>query len=460
MPHYLTDAAENPTPIWPVTEASLEDWLAGRDADCRAWLAANGFRAAAGTFVVVPGEGGIAGVALGLGGGGDMWAWGDLAQRLPGGTYAIEGTLSGADATGAALAWALGTYRFDRYKAVEENFATLVMPEAADAALVERTARATTLVRDLVNTPAGDMAPPQLAEAAEVLAERHGAQCTVLAGDDLLMEGYPAIHAVGRASINWPRLIDIVWGDPDHPKVTLVGKGVCFDTGGLDLKPAAAMLKMKKDMGGAATVLGVAAMIMDAGLPVRLRVLIPAVENAVSRDSYRPGDILQTRKRLTVEVGNTDAEGRIVLCDALTEADHESPELLIDCATLTGAARVALGPDLPALFTDDDDLARDLQAQGAALSDPLWRMPLFAPYRKRLESKVADLNNVSDGPFAGAITAALYLQHFVEQARSWAHIDLYAWNDAARPGRPAGGEAMAMRALYGLIATRYPAGSD
>ncbi|HZD25433.1 MAG TPA: leucyl aminopeptidase family protein, partial [Alphaproteobacteria bacterium] len=283
----------------------------------------------------------------------------------------------------------------------------------------------------------------------------HGAAHEVIVGEDLLERNYPAIHAVGRAAARAPRLIDLTWGEPDAPKLTLVGKGVCFDTGGLDLKPSAGMLKMKKDMGGAATLLGLASMVMDAGLPLRLRLLIPAVENSVSGAAYRPGDILRTRRGLSVEVGNTDAEGRIVLCDALAEADGEEPALLIDCATLTGAARVALGPDLPALFTDDEALAADLLERGTALSDPLWRLPLHAPYAEKLKSKVADLNNVSDGPFAGAVTAALYLRAFVERTAAWAHIDTYAWNDQARPGRPAGGEPLAMRALFGLIAQRF-----
>ena len=320
---------------------------------------------------------------------------------------------------------------------------------------MERAARATYLVRDLVNTPANDLGPAELAEAAAAVARGAGVRANIIVGDDLLAKNYPLVHAVGRASARPPRLVDFAWGTPDAPKVTLVGKGVCFDTGGLDLKPSSNMLLMKKDMGGAAVVLGLAQMIMDAGLKVRLRVLIPAVENSVSGNAYRPGDVLATRKGKTVELGNTDAEGRLILADALTEADGEEPSLLVDCATLTGAARVALGPDLPALFTPSDDLARDLLRHGDAQSDPLWRMPLHAPYRDYLDSKIADFNNAADTSFAGSITAALFLKEFVSRTQAWAHIDLYAWNAKTRPGRPAGGEAMAMRALYALVAERY-----
>jgi leucyl aminopeptidase len=302
------------------------------------------------------------------------------------------------------------------------------------------------------------MLPDSLERAARAVASTFGAEVRVIAGDELLSANYPMIHAVGRASTTAPRLIDFTWGQPSAPKVTLVGKGVCFDSGGLDLKPSSAMLLMKKDMGGAAVVLGLAQMIMAAKLPMRLRVLIPAVENAVSGNAFRPGDVLKTRKGISVEIGNTDAEGRLVLGDALTEAVSEEPALLIDCATLTGAARTALGPDLPAMFTDDETLARDLLAASENVHDPLWRLPLWRAYRKMIDSKIADINNAGDSPFAGAITAALFLKEFTkpkEGTRPWVHLDLYAWNPSERPGRPAGGEGMAIRALYDMISKRF-----
>jgi leucyl aminopeptidase len=354
-----------------------------------------------------------------------------------------------------ALGWALGCYAFTRYKARKRSFADLVWPAGADRGLVERLARGIGRARDLINTPTEHLGPTELAGAVEDLAARHDARCRIIAGEALLRENYPMIHAVGRASASPPALADLTWGDDAAPKVTLVGKGVCFDSGGLDLKPSGGMRLMKKDMGGAATLMGLASAVMDARLPVRLRLLVPAVENAVSGNAFRPLDVIRTRKGTTVEIGNTDAEGRLILCDALTEADAEKPTLLIDMATLTGAARTALGPELPALFSQDEALAADLLRAGEAVQDPLWRLPLWPPYRKMLKSSVADINNVSDSPFAGAITAALYLQEFVAKETSWAHIDTYAWNLSSRPGRPEGGEALALRALYRLIDSRF-----
>jgi leucyl aminopeptidase len=316
------------------------------------------------------------------------------------------------------------------------------------------------IARDLVNTPANDLGPEELSSAAISLFGAYGGTGRVVEGDALLAEGFPMVHAVGRASSRAPRLIDATWGDETAPKVTLVGKGVIFDTGGLDIKPASAMTLMKKDMGGAANVLALAAMIMDAELPVRLRVIIPAVENAISGNAFRPGDVLSSRKGLTVEIGNTDAEGRLVLADALALADEEAPEILLDMATLTGAARVALGPDLPPFYTDDEDFAADLAAQAEKVSDPLWRLPLWRPYETYLESRVADINhiNTSGAGFAGSVTAALFLSRFVEKARTWAHFDIYAWNPSDRPGKPAGGEAQAARALFALLKARYAHG--
>jgi len=358
-------------------------------------------------------------------------------------------------ATRAALGWALDTYVFDRYREKVRPSAELVWPARADRAAVLRRAGGVGLVRDLVNTPSADMGPAELAAAARKLAREFKARCGITVGGDLLKKGYPMIHAVGRASDRAPRLIDLTWGRPRDPKVTLVGKGVCFDSGGLDLKGAQGMKQMKKDMGGAAQVLGLARMIMMAGLPVRLRVLIPAVENSVSGNAFRPLDVLKSRKGLTVEIGNTDAEGRLVLADALAEAVSEAPDLVLDFATLTGAARVALGPGLPAMFCNDDALAGELETAGRRDADPVWRMPLFEPYRRTLESKVADLNNIGDMPQGGAITAALFLEAFVASDIPWAHFDVYAWNAARRPGRPEGGEAMAIHAAFEVIENRF-----
>ncbi len=445
-------------PVWTLRPDGVERWAAQQPPAFGQWAKAAGFKGEAGRILLLPGlDGALGGALLGLGKD-EFETWPHAALTgLPPGRYVLADRLDARAATRAALGFALGGYAFTRYReatpAPEPRL--LVAPELADLDQVRRALAAITLARDLINTPAADMGPAELAQAALEVAAAHGANASVIVGDDLLEQGYPMVHAVGRASVREPRLIDLVWGDPEAPKVTLVGKGVCFDSGGLDLKPSSAMLLMKKDMGGAATALALAQMIMDADLPVRLRVLIPAVENAVSGAAFRPGDVLTSRKGLTVEIGNTDAEGRLVLADALAEADEESPDLLLDFATLTGAARVALGPDLPALFTPDDALADALALHGSAEADPVWRMPLWAPYGKLLESKVADLNNVSDGPFAGAVTAALFLQRFVTDTRAWAHFDLYAWNGRAAPGRPVGGEAMTIRALYALIAERY-----
>jgi leucyl aminopeptidase len=384
-----------------------------------------------------------------------MWAVAGLPDALPEGSYRIATVPDGGDPTHLALGWALATYAFTRYRAKKATASALVWPERADRARVERLAAAVFLARDLANTPAGDLGPAELATEAVRVAKAAGARHRVIVGDELLAENYPTIHAVGRAAAQMPRLVDIRWGEATAPKVTLVGKGVCFDTGGLDLKTASGMRLMKKDMAGAAIVLGLAQAIMDSGLPVRLRVLLPLVENAVSGNAVHPMDIIRTRKGLTVEIGNTDAEGRLILCDALAEAATEKPDLLVDMATLTGAARVALGPELAALFCNDDELAEDLLAAARAEDDPMWRMPLWRPYRKMIDSKIADLNNVSESPHAGAVTAALYLQEFVEPSTPWAHLDVMAWNPQSRPGRPEGAEATALRALYAHITHRF-----
>ena len=460
MAFSLIDKTEGAVPIAALTKTEFPAWLENAPERERNWLTSIGFSAEAGKHALVPGESGrLARVLVGLGDGADaegrMWALAGLPTALPEASYRLDAVPRDADPTNLALGWALATYVFARYSAKTRPAAALVWPEDADRGRVERLAAAVFLARDLANTPAGDLGPEELAGEAMRVAKAAGARHRVIVGDDLLAENYPTIHAVGRASARAPRLVDIVWGDPAAPKVTLVGKGVCFDSGGLDLKTASGMRLMKKDMAGAAIVLGLAQAIMDAQLPVRLRMLLPCVENAVSGNAMRPLDIVRTRKGLTVEIGNTDAEGRLILCDALAEASTDKPELLVDMATLTGAARVALGPELAALFCNDETLARDLLDAAAAEEDPMWRMPLWRPYRKMIDSKIADINNVSESPHAGAVTAALYLQEFVEPGIPWAHLDVMAWNPQSRPGRPEGGEATALRALYAHITQRF-----
>jgi leucyl aminopeptidase len=452
---FLIEDDTRATALIPVFPDALESTIPKRPS-VAVWVRAAAYTGKPGTVLLLPGDEGqpLGGALVGVEGNGDIWSWGAAAQVLPAGNYRIDGELSTEGASRAALGWALGSYVFSRYKANDRPARNLVWPKGVDREYVSAAASATALVRDLINTPAADMGPADLAAAARSLAEDFGAAFSVTVGDDLIKRNYPAIHAVGRAAAVAPRLIDMTWGDPGRPKVTLVGKGVCFDTGGLDLKPSRGMALMKKDMGGAAAVLGLARMIMATGLPVRLRVLIPAVENSVSGNAMRPRDILQTRKGMTVEVGNTDAEGRLVLADALTEAVSEKPDLLLDYATLTGAARSAVGTEIAAMFSADDELAEDLYRHGVREDDPVWRMPLWKPYRRLIDSKVADINNAGDSPYAGAITAALFLSEFVDPAIAWAHFDIMAWNPSARPGRPEGGEAMAMRAAYATIRER------
>ncbi|MSO96710.1 MAG: leucyl aminopeptidase family protein [Rhodospirillaceae bacterium] len=466
----LTEGTADALPLHAVAAAKLSEFLATLPAPDQLWLTANNFKGEAGSTIVIPnGAGGIRAAVVGLGKGDDPWVLGGMAKALPPATYTLTNVIGCADklaagfSSWAAQAWALGAYTFKRYKKTnggEEKprpLAKLVWPAGCDRGAVERNVAAAVLTRDLINTPAADMMPADLAEAIKTVGQDCSAQVTEIVGDELLKHNYPMIHAVGRASTAAPRLIDLRWGREGDPKITLVGKGVCFDTGGLDLKSASSMALMKKDMGGAATLLGLAQAIMNAKLPVRLRLLVPAVENAVAGNAFRPSDVLATRKGTSVEIGNTDAEGRLILADALTEASSEKPELLIDCATLTGAARTALGPDLPAMFTDDDQLAAELTTASAKAFDPVWRLPLWTPYRSMLDSKIADINNTGDSAFAGAITAALFLKEFVGESTPWIHLDLYAWNKSSRPGRPEGGEAYAQRALFELIATRFNA---
>lgn len=440
--------------------AGLRKWTKDQSKTTQNWMKATHFKAKAGSYLVIPDrDGHTAKVLVVLSEESTPWDWAELPSTLPKARYRIVTELNDTEASNAALGWALGTYRFDRYKEKSTKFSDLVWPENADQTRVSALASAIALGRDLITTPAGDMGPEELAETGVAMAKEFGGKAKVIKGKKLLDDGYPAIHAVGRASSREPRLLDFTWGKADAPKVTLVGKGVCFDTGGLDLKPPSGMKLMKKDMGGAATVLALAKAIMMMALPVRLRVLIPCVENSVSGDAFRPLDVLQTRKGLTVEVGNTDAEGRLVLCDALAEACAESPDLVIDIATLTGAARVALGTELPALFTNDDAVAAAILEAGMTTGDPLWRMPLHDAYRKQLDSAVADLNNISSEPYGGAITAALFLREFVTPETPWVHIDTMAYNLRSRPGRPSGGETFALRALLQMLESRFAAAS-
>ena len=440
----------------PMSIVAAKDWDGFRrrlSNDARGWSDANGFKAQPGRVLLLPGEkGALKQVLVGQQAEGDSFGLSRLCRSLPDGVYRFDGDIENAELV--ALGWCLEAYGFEAYGKPQQGVARLVCPKNVDHAAVLRAARASWLVRDLVNTPASDMGPAELEAAARRVARAHKARFSVTSGK-ALERGFPMIHAVGRASPRAPRLIDFTWGAPRAPKVTLVGKGVCFDTGGLDIKPASGMALMKKDMGGAANVLGLAQMIMDARLKVRLRVLIPAVENSIAGDAFRPGDVLRSRKGISVEIGNTDAEGRLVLGDALALADEEEPDLLIDMATLTGAARVALGPDLPPFFTDDDALADAIARAGMAENDPVWRLPLWRPYRRLFESAVADMNNAGDSGFAGSITAALFLRRFVEKAKAHVHFDVFAWTPAPLPGRPKGGEAQAIRALFNVIRSRY-----
>jgi leucyl aminopeptidase len=449
-------------PLHAVGPKDLERFLAARPVSEGRWLKAVGFAAKDGELVLVPGaRETIASAVLGLGAGRDPHALALFAERLPAGYYALGDVPESFGGARAAYAWAIGTYVFDHYWAsmrkggARKESPRLVLPGAVDGETVSRLAQGVFLARDLINLPANDMGPAELESAARALAEKFRAPVSVITGDALLKENYPLVHAVGRASDRAPRLIDFAWGDETHPRITLVGKGVCFDTGGLDLKNASGMATMKKDMGGAACVLGLAQMIMSAGLKLRLRVLIPAVENAVSASSFRPGDVLPSRKGLTVEIGNTDAEGRLILADALAEADREVPELLICMATLTGAARSATGMEIPPFFTDDEDLAADLARLGTSEHDPVWRLPLWRSYEAVVDGNVGDLNNAPDYGLAGAITAALFLNRFVASARQFAHFDIPAWTDRPKPGRRRGAEANAIRALYALLEERY-----
>ena len=460
----LADAGQAAHNVQALTAATFPEWLGVQSRAVQSAVAAASFTAQPGELAIVAATSadGAAGsddagwsavIGVGPAGFDEPWALAVAATKLPGGTYRLVDAAPGL----AAHGWLMAQHHFDRYRSKPPEYLprVLLTTDATAAADTVRLAEATALVRDLVDTPANDMGPEELAAAVIAEGERFGATTTVITGDDLLDANFPAVHAVGRAAARAPRLVELRWGDPAAPRVTLVGKGVIFDSGGLNIKSGAGMALMKKDMGGAAHALALARLIMQARLPVCLRLIIPAVENAISGNAFRPGDIIATRAGTTVEIGNTDAEGRLVLADALTLAQDDQPELLIDFATLTGAARVALGPDLPALFTHDDALAAEVLAAGSSVGDPIWRLPLWLPYQDMLKSSVADLNNSGESSFAGSITAALFLNHFVNRTICWAHFDLYAWMPTAKPGRPKGGTAMSLHTVWKLLRYRY-----
>jgi len=456
MSFFATKSTNSTISLTSICTGEFDDWLIKQDARVKSWIAINNFTAKPGQTLLLPNPEGMPSAALlGVENGADLWSWGGAASQLPEGRYEISNIFDEAGANRASLGWALGQYNFDKYKNNETLPRELIWPKSANQKLITSQIDGIFLTRDLINTPANNMGPEELANSAMELAKKHKAKCRIIKGDKLLSKNFPLIHAVGRASVNEPRLIDLQWGNIKSPKLTLVGKGVCFDSGGLDLKPSNGMLLMKKDMGGAANVLGLAHMIMSMEIDVNLRVLIPAVENSVSGDAFRPMDILPSRQGKTVEIGNTDAEGRLVLADALTLAAEDQPDLIVDFATLTGAARVALGTDLPACFTTDEDFATTLSLQSEKATDPTWRMPLFAPYAKLLDSKIADINNAPASGYGGAITAALFLKGFLPDSQNWVHFDLMAWNLSSRPGRPEGGEAQAIRAVFNVIQNRY-----
>ncbi|WP_440874527.1 leucyl aminopeptidase family protein [Thalassotalea sp. PLHSN55] len=445
-------ASDQGTPLHILKTSEYQNWLSQQDTFTQKWLEQTRY-SGEGLSLIPNNSGELSQVLFIAKQPEHYFACGDLSAQLPKGQYQLH--CDAAEQKAIAFAWAVGSYQFDRYKKSNKEIATLAInnEDIVSEAIIQ--AQATALVRDMVNTPAADMMPENIAACAFGLTEQFGGKVEQIIGNDLLDKNYPTIHAVGRASLHKPRLIDLTWGDESHLRVTLVGKGVCFDSGGLDLKPAAGMRFMKKDMGGSAHVLGLAHLIMANNLPINLRVLIPAVENAVSSNALRPGDVIKTRKGITVEIDNTDAEGRLVLCDALAEAENDNPELLIDFATLTGAMRVALGTELPGFFSTNSEIAAQITLAGEKINDPVWRMPLYSPYKDLLKSNVADMTNCATVPQGGAITAALYLQEFVNPDTNWLHFDVMAWNTRALTGRPIGGEAFGIRAVYAYLAAQY-----
>ncbi|MEP6547407.1 MAG: leucyl aminopeptidase family protein [Gammaproteobacteria bacterium] len=446
-------------PLWLLYENEIETWRAVQTAAVSRWLTEQNFKGEKHRVLLLPDAAG--GISMAVGGLGklqgelSLWHAAGIAERLPSRRFHLVQEFTAEEATQLCLGFAYGAYRFDRYRAAKGEAASLAVPTNADAQFIALTCEALRMARDWINTPAGDLGPVEFAAAARRLAERHHAAYQEWLGEELLTANFPAIHAVGRASAAAPRLACLRWGHEPYPRLTLVGKGVCFDSGGLDIKSGSGMALMKKDMGGAAVALALAHMLMSVKIRAQLRVLVPMVENSISGNAYRPGDVLSTRKGLTVEVGNTDAEGRLVLCDALAFADAENPDLIIDFATLTGAARVALGPELPALFGNDESMVQDLAREAGAEHDPLWPMPLWLGYEDELASKIADLNNVASSAFAGAIFGALFLKRFVSESTPWMHIDLYGWNSKDRPGRAVGAEAQGVRGVFRYLVKRY-----
>jgi len=453
MNNFFEDDNSKPSIIiTPIQTLQLKKWLFSQPSYIQHWIKSTGFDATHGTRIQVPNlDGSLNCVLFGINENPTLWDWSNLPTGLAPNVYRLNKLTNNTDTKNAALAWALSLYKFDRYRQPKSPSPVLIKPSNFDANLVI----STYLVRDLINTPANDLGPQDLTKVSKKIAKEIDAKVSVIVGEDLLKKGYPLIHAVGRAHTRAPQLIDIKWGNLNSPKVTLIGKGVCFDTGGLNLKPTSGMALMKKDMGGAAHALGLARMIAAEKLNVRLRVLIPAVENSIAGDAMRPGDVLTSRKGITVEIGNTDAEGRLILADVLTEASTENPSLIIDFATLTGAARVALGTELPALFSNDDHLASSILLAGIKEYDPLWRLPLWNGYKEQIKGKIADLSNSGSSHLGGAITAALFLEHFVDPKIPWAHIDIMAWNTSSKPGRPEGGEAMGMRAVFNALCKKF-----
>jgi len=453
LPLGFTSSDADALPLDLVGRADFAAWRDALPAPTVAWVQAQGFDGSPASATLLPGpDGQLMGAAIGVGDALDPYSYGHAPFALPARAWRTSERLEPGVRDALRLGWGLGAYRFDRYKAPPRAPAQLLAADADDE--VFAVLAASVRVRDLVNTPTEHMGPDQLEEIAREIAQRHGAKFEAIVGDELLAQNFPAIHAVGRASHRAPRLIALEWGDAAHPHVALVGKGVCFDTGGLDLKPADGMRWMKKDMGGAAHAIALAELIMARKLPLRITLLVPAVENAVGPDAFRPGEVIATRQGISVEIDNTDAEGRVILCDALTYAAERKPALLLDFATLTGAARIALGPDLPALYSNQDTLAQDWLDAGIVQRDPVWRMPLWRPYLRYLTSHIADLANGGPSKMAGSVTAALYLERFVPADQAWAHLDVYSWNDADRPGRPAGGEAQGLRAVYAMLKAR------
>jgi leucyl aminopeptidase len=450
----ITDkkAFEKAVPILATDAKRWTKLLAALSPAERRWAEGAGFDGRPDSHCALPdARGGVARVIAGVRDGNDPWALASLAQKLPRGRYALGKGPVAISAENAAFAWDLGSYQFTRYKRGKRKPADLQVDPSTRVRQSLELAHAVRLVRDLVNTPTEDMGPEDLSDVAREQAERFGGEFDEWVGDELIAQNFPAIHAVGRAAARAPRLLEINWGNPKHPRVAIVGKGVCFDSGGLDIKTAEGMRLMKKDMGGAAHAIALARLVMQRELPVRLQMLVPAVENAISGNAYRPGDVVRTRKGLNIEIGNTDAEGRVVLCDALAYAVEQKPKTIIDFATLTGAARVALGPELPVLFANDERLAARLLEAAEEVDDPIWRLPLWRNYRRLFDSDVADFNNSGKGGYAGAIVGALFLDYFIPADIAWAHFDVFSWNDVSRPGRPMGGEAQGLRAVLAAL---------